>query len=282
MCLHHGVLWHALQFSELDEACCEALKALLPQLHELNLNRCEVHGACLPVLVPELQLRRLKLTSNSFHGVSASETVAGLAIFKNMETLDIGTFEIEKLPIFQLTGLQQLKSLVLSHCFPVGIDVLLQAVPLQNLKLVQEFILPSGIQFTSTSLRTLCIDTLSPSVCSAFVSNGLPNLQYLQTRALDVSYASSDRIEGMVSRLAEFPLVLCGYGKPHKKLELYGCTSWSFDRSVSVLQTVSRTPIFKILSTELVLYFNSLHWNLHNPGILGVISKLFPRHDIFK
>jgi len=190
-------------------------------------------------------------------------------LFPNLDALEIFNCLTRELPISQLSGLQQLRSLTLIRCTPVGV---LQSVSLQELGLWGVKV-PPGTQFNCTMLRTLIMDRnrLSLSLISALPLLGLPNLRPMEVVILDVSDAADVDLQGISQRLAWLPLTIDDQGDSCEFL-LIGHRGWSHSESLLVLQALADSDA-EIFLKDLDLILE--HWSI-GFGFMQVLTAMFP------
>jgi len=265
-----------LLVSKIEESFCVLLPLLFPRLRALLFSGCVIQGnSLLSRLMPGVKLRSLALDGCSFQGSSVSEALAGLVGFKSLENLHIAmnsTCETKELPIAQLSELQLLRSLRLDHCIPIGLDVLLETLPLHELQIF-DVSLPEGFQLVSNSLQSFVTDRLSLSFWSALPHSGLPALRSLKLLSNPSSCAQgslecSDAadMKDVFLSLA-FPLAGCG------ELNLVGSRSWSSASCLSVLHTLFVAPTAEFFTT--VEKLTLVDWSI-SPGFMPLLSALFP------
>jgi len=179
------------------------------------------------------------------------------------------------LPLSCLSDLKQLESLSLTRCTPLGLGPVLQSLSSLHELSLSVITLPQGVRIASSSLQNLSVDVLSPSLSSFLSVSRLPALRSLRFDTLDLSgsvVSDRKRFKRDVSELAAFPLKAMEASE--NIIDLVGNTTWSSDVSLSLLQTLSSTPMSTFFKSVKGLRLFS--WNAV-PGFMLALSDLIPR-----
>ena len=190
----------------------------------MSIWKSTIHHSFLGVLSTQLHLHSLCLDScnynyKGYRSTSAEAKADAMSTLKGFKTLrkleididDEGWVMEDMTFIGHLAELQQLKSLSLWHCNPVGLEQVLLCVPLTFLKLINDM-LPLDLRLHSDTLETLSLSLLSHEI--PFTSDDFPRLQSLELPGISLpEYDVNDEelrsiIEMIGTRLASLPLKL--------------------------------------------------------------------------
>jgi len=222
------------------------------QLHALSLDMCAF----------------IATSSADSSGSAEIEALSHLKDFNSLCSLHLQVGESEadhKMPVGHLAALQQLRSLSLLDCSPVGLEHVLSSVPLTSLAL-HNIVLPLGLRLRSDTLETVSIELLSHEV--PFSSEDLPCLQLIELRCISLPANEGD-LQATVGRLSSLPLVHLGRGL----FTLRGSATCTNEACMNILQYLARPGQLGAFFSR-VQRLSLVSWPL-GPGAMLLINRVF-------
>ena len=260
-----------------------AMALLFPNLGagqgSLTLGTSFIHTDFLSIFAAQSQLQELHITECEML-IGTTDLTPVLANFKHLTYLSLGLKRMADLQLEPLSRLVQLRTLVLSHCTPRGLDALLPQLPnLSTLKLHQLNMGPSaGMHLASSTVQTVEVEGMSldfPTITAV----SFPVLQTIRVFGLSLgaNYQSVNDFDGKavlakVTAIARWLTVLpLVFGSaPLGELRLLGSSTWAPELVVQIFKALA--PLKPQLATVKHLFLN--HWQLLHVDSMSVLCGL--------